>query len=301
MPILGFNRFAELAATIGKIEEKDPGSQVLVCRELPQREQLLSLAPSVCCKSCGPGTLGVVAAHINPPAAALMCRCQKCLEAVHLFISRKDTTNTDLAIFPGSSKSQYYQDLFNQFKCPKCKERFPELGLDRSQYDYVTILPIVARCDKCGTCFNILFWDNPLTYFSCAFRIGDKVSDVSPEAALVFYVSGLESLLQKAFVFASRFNHFLVAKRKVSFQDLNRAAEIYKAFFNLDLKQLASKAWQPLVEAVRKRNCVLHNAGHDQQFNPIQITIGEIGNLRNLIWDFVDKGLDPELKRLCVY
>lgn len=301
MPIPGFHRFAELAAAIGRIEQKDPGSQVLVCRELPQREQVLSLASTLRCKDCGPGTLGVVAAHINPPAAALMCRCQKCLKAVYLFISSKDTTNADLAIFPGSSKSQYYQALFDQFKCPKCKEKFPELGLATSQYDYLTILPIAAQCDKCGACFNILFWDNPLTYFSCAFRTGDKVSGVSPEAALVFYVAGLENLLQKAFVFASRFNHFLVAKRKLSFQDLKRAAEVYREFFGLNLKELARKSWQPLIEAVQKRNCILHNAGHDQKFNPVQITTGEINDLRKLIWDFVETRLDLQLKRLCVY
>jgi RNase P subunit RPR2 len=302
MTILGFHKLSRLVD-----EMKNPASEihdqhVLVCRELPSEKQLISLAPSLICKNCRTTTMKAVSAGVNPPAATLLSRCLTCLKEAFLFVCAHDTNSGDIAVFPGSSKSEYHKTLFEGFKCPKCEKPFPDLRLDRTTYEFRIVLPVHARCQHCGACFNIVFRDSPLNYFSEALRLGDSVADASPAAALVFYVAAMENVLQKCFTFASRFNHFLVHECKaLRFQNLDLAARLYKEYFELDLRQMIGSNWQTIIQATQKRNNIVHNAGHDRKFNPVIVTKAEVEQLRVILWDWVQKELDPAMKSKFVY
>jgi len=127
--------------------------------------------------------------------------------------------------------------------------------------------------------------------------MGDRVNQVSPQAAVVFYVSALENYLQKAFLSTSSFNKYLVRKRRVNFQNLEEAKEVFQEFFSLNLAQLAGSDWQTMVDAVKKRNMILHNAGHDKNFNPVNVDDALASTIRQTISAFVEKTLRPELRK----
>jgi len=153
------------------------------------------------------------------------------------------------------------------------------------------------QCSNCRECMNIVFWDPPRNYYQYNFNIGDRVRQVSPQAAVVFYVSALENYLQKAFLSASSFNKYLVRKRHVNFQNLKEAKEIFQEFFNLNLAQLAGDDWQIMVDATNKRNMIIHNAGHDKNFTPVNVDDVFASKIRETISAFVDNTLRPELRK----
>jgi hypothetical protein len=144
---------------------------------------------------------------------------------------------------------------------------------------------------------NIVFWDPPRNYYQHSLKIGDRVRQVSPQAAVVFYVSALENYLQKVFLSASSFNKYLVRKRCVNFQNLEEAKEVFQEFFSLNLAQLAGSDWKIMVDAVKKRNMIVHNAGHDKNFNLVNVDDSDASTVRETISAFVDNTLRPELRK----
>lgn len=225
-----------------------------------------------------------------------------CLKDTFLFISsERSVSSSDIAVFPGSSKSTYYRGLFQQFKCPVCDSIWGPLGIDLASFYYHLILPVLASCSKCKERFNVVFYDTPWTYYSEADRLGDTVLEVSPAAALVFYVAALENFLTKAFAFSSEENRLLVLQRKVSFQDLRTAKKIFREQYATNLPQLCGNAaWQAIMAAVQDRHSIVHNAGHDKNLNPINITHERARIVLKHIESLVSN-LDPIMKRKCVY
>lgn len=301
MPIKGFHRFSELASAFPGIQRQNPDENVFVCRQFPSRQDLEGLVGHMRCSRCSESRMGLVAVELNPPAAAIMTRCLNCMCEAFCFVTSEDTTSPDTAIFPGSSKSRRHEDLFKQFTCPACHALWDDLDIDKDLYDLKTILPVLARCSKCRERFNVIFWDSPLTYFDYAVDVGNALLEVSPEAALVFYACALENFLQKAFVFASDFNRFLVKRRRASFQDMKEAKAIYKEYFKIDLVALSGTDWQAIVEAVTKRNMIVHNAGHDHRFMPIDVSKDYAQQFRDTVTDLVKDKLDKLLRQKLAY
>ncbi len=304
MLIKAFHRFSELASAFPGIQKQNPDEDVFICSEFPTRQDLEGLVGHMRCSKCSGSRMGLVAVELNPPAAAVMTRCLDCLEEEFCFVTSEKTTSPDIAIFEGSSKSLLYEGLFKKFTCPRptCHALWDDLGIDKDRYALKNILPVLARCSKCRERFNIIFWDHPLTYFDHAAKLGNTLLKVSPEAALVFYASALENFLQKAFIFASDFNLFLSNNRKVSFQNLNEANKIYKEYFEIDLVDISGKAdWQELQRCLQNRHSIVHNAGHDKNFMPIEVSEDDAQQFHDIVTDLVRNKLDKLLRKKLVY
>ena len=110
----------------------------------------------------------------------------------------------------------------------------------------------------------------------------------SPRGGLVFLVSALETFLQKAFLFQSTSNKFLIEHRRVNFQSLHDARDFYDQFMGVDLKTLVTDSqWNMLGNAIRDRHGLIYNAGFDRQFELIKVSSSDLAPLRAAIVDFV--------------
>jgi len=296
--IRGFKTFEELRSRLGELQSDKARCKenVFVSLTLPSEKELLELGTDCKCEKCG-NDVRVVDFDLNKSCGALMLRCVSCYEDYFLFITKEQTTSPDVCIFRMSPKLGSTQSLFAQFECPGCKQAFQPIGVDTTGYDIKTIVATHLSCSNCRECMNIVFWDRPHNYYEHSLKLGDCVKQVSPEAALVFYVSALENYLQKVFVWASSFNKYLVVRRHVSFQNLREANEVFKQFFALNLAQHAGGDWEVMLDAVRKRNMIVHNAGHDNKFNPISVDDGVAETVRETVSKFVDVTLRPEVRK----
>lgn len=296
--IRGFHTFDELRIRFPELQSSSETweENVFVCVTLPSKEEFVELHRCYQCLKCR-NKVSLVAFDLNENCGALMVRCRSCFEDQFLFITKNHTTSPDICIFQMAPKLKTTQSLFDGFKCPSCQKPFQGITVDTTAYDIKTIIATHLRCNNCGECMNIVFWDPPRNYFQYSIKMGDCVRQVSPFAALVFYVSALENYLQKAFLSASSFNKYLVQKRRVNFQNLREANELFKEYFNLNLAQIAGSYWQIMLDAVKKRNMIVHNAGHDKDFNLINVDDTVIKEVRKTICTFVDSALRPELRK----
>ena len=64
---------------------------------------------------------------------------------------------------------------------------------------------------------------------------------------------------------------------------LQAAKDVYKNYFEIDLPALAERAWEKLIEAARRRNFVVHNAGHDLEFRPVEIERSHVEQTRETV------------------
>jgi hypothetical protein len=296
--IRGFQTFQELRARFPKLQSDSATykENVFVSLTLPSEKDLIDLHVYCQCHECR-SAVRLVAFDLNDNCAALMLRCISCYEDQFFFITKERTTSSDVCIFRMSPKLKSTQSLFAGFKCLSCKQPVQGININTTAYDIKTIIATHLRCSKCRECMNIIFWDPPRNYYQYSLNMGDSVKHISPQVALVFYVSALENYLQKAFLSASSFNKYLVLKRCVSFQNLEEAKDIFKEYFNLDIAKLAANDWQKMIDAVKKRNMIIHNAGHDKNFNLIDVDDTVASTTRETISTFVDTTLRHELRK----
>jgi len=296
--IRGFQTFQEMYTRFPKLQSDRATCEenVFVSLTLPSEKEFVDLHKHCQCRKCRNG-VSLVAFDLNDSCGALMVRCRSCYEDQFFFITKEQTTSPDICIFIMSPKLESTQSLFAGFKCPSCKQLFQGITVDTTAYDIKTIVATHLQCSNCRQCMNIVFWDPPRNYYQHSLKIGDRVRQVSPQAAVVFYVSALENYLQKAFLSASSFNKYLVRKRCVNFQNLEEAKEVFQEFFSLNLAQLAGSNWEIMVDAVKKRNMIVHNAGHDKNFNLVNVDDADASTVRETISAFVDNTLRPELRK----
>ncbi len=299
--IRGFRTFEELREHFPELQMNSQmrNENVYVCLALPGTGEFLELHKQRRCVKCT-GSMNVVAHDLNETCGVMMLRCSSCLEDEFLFITRERTTSADVCVFQMAPKLKTTRSLFDGFKCLSCKRELEGITVDTAAYDIKTIVATHLRCGHCGECMNIVFWDPPRNYFAYSIQLGDSVRMASAYAALVFYVSALENYLQKSFLAASSFNKFLVLTRRVSFQNLHEASALFKQYFNLELPKIAGDRWEIMMGAVKKRNMIIHNAGHDKAFNRIDVDDHAVETIRTAIHGFVDDALRPELRKMNV-
>lgn len=297
----GFKTFGELLQWF-PTSQLDPNTReenVFVSLTLPNEDDLRSIQEYARCSKCG-GSVCVVASDLRPPCAALMTRCRSCYQDHFFFVTQEKSTSSDIAIFTMSPKAGSTKSLFDGFTCPQCSKPFHLEPIDTSSYDLKTIVATHLRCTACSNRQNVVFWDPPRNYFTYCIELGDKARPIIPAAALVFYVAAVENYLQKCFISSSPFCKYLVSSRRIGFQDLQVANNVYQNYFNLSLSDLAGSNWLLLSSAVKKRNMIVHNAGHDQQFNQIEITDAELQTIRDSAVAFVNEKLRPEMRKRMV-
>lgn len=272
---------------------------VAVVDQLPSREQAFDLVARLTCEKCGSQKLGLVGFETNPPVAVVMARCKDCLTDTHVFLSTKDDVRFRVVHCLAPMKGTHATDQLSSTNCFECGA--PNESLETPSFRFKRIWPTLLKCTKCPASVNFIFHETPINYYVHNIQIADSVKSTSAAAALVFYASALEVYLQKAFAFHSDFNDFLITNRRVSFQDLRGATDIYKASFGLDLPSLAGVGWQTLVAAFKQRNLVVHHASMDQDFNPIVIAGSFLDDVKRETESLVRKKLDEELRRRLVY
>ncbi len=297
--IFGFKNFSELmlAKQLGKIPDD---AHVLFCRALPDRASLSNLPPTCRCPKCN-ACLSTVSAAVNSPVAAVLGRCATCLKEEFYFITSEPTSSVDIIVIMGPQTAPQYVAELNAIDCRKCGSRMvPRPALQKGTIR--NVVPVLLSCESCKSAANFIFWDTPLFYFEHCVRVGSSLIDVSPEAAVVFYVAAVENFLQKTFLFAGDFNIFLVERRRVSFQQLREARDIFDSYFGVDISKAAGvDNWTALQDAVQKRHYIVHNAGHDKNFAPVAVTIDYATKVQRVVEDFAKTRLDPILRRKMVY
>jgi hypothetical protein len=274
--------------------EKYPGllstGKVLQVSPLPKLEHIKAFVTASTCSKCNRASLVLLGYEISDRVAALFARCKQCREPVFAFLSEGPPESPDIMIVMCSAKDQAICKELRELLCPMCNSPLEILyKRDSKDYDIQRLLPAQARCPKCaGSSYNIIFWDRPEYYFQQALALADEVSPCSARAGLVFLVSALETFLQKAFLFQSTSNKFLVERRKVNFQSLEEARDFYAQYSDVELKACAEDSqWNILADAIRDRHGLIHNAGFDRRFEPITVDSNDLPPLRTAIVDFV--------------
>ncbi|MGV7229109.1 MAG: hypothetical protein ACQ9IQ_10670 [Nitrospirales bacterium] len=267
---------------------------------LPDLEDVETLIKGCECKECRKKSIRLIAYEISERLGGVLGRCKKCRELFWVFFSQERLWSADLLICIGSSKSKFYREQLIDLKCKKCSSKM-EVQFKKSdnEFDFLMILPMLVVCRKigCGCKMNVIFWDTPKSYFQLALGLAEEVIPHSPRAALVFVVSALETYLQKAFMFHSLQNKYLVQKRKVSFQSLKDSNENFKQFMDVDLKPIISNPeWEALANSITKRHGLIHNAGLDRDFEEIIVDEKEIEPLKALVTKFVE-GANAKLEK----
>lgn len=266
-------------------------TKVMQISPLPDFEHIQAFVGTSACPKCKETSLRLLGYEVSDKVAALFGRCKQCREPVFAFLCDEPPESPDVVVVMCSAKDEDTRTQLRELSCPVCNSTLKILHKrDSKDYDIQRLLPVQVRCPVCSGClYNIIFWDRPEYYFGQALALADEVIPCSPRGGLVFLISALETFLQKAFLFQSKSNKFLVERRKVSFQSLEQAHDFYSRFMDVDLKALATDSqWNMLANAVRDRHGLVHNAGFDKGFELIEVSSSDLPPLRAAIVDFVN-------------
>lgn len=265
---------------------------VIQVSPLPKIQDVEALISGCECRECGMKSIRLIAYEISGSVGAVLGRCNSCRTLLWVFFSQDGAWSADLIIAIGSSKSGAYREQLKSLECKMCGSKMEvQFKKPDNEYDFLLVLPMMVACTnkKCDCRLNVIFWDTPKSYFQLALKFAEEVIPYSPRAALVFIVSALETYLQKAFMFKSPSNKFLVQKRKVNFQHLEEANDIYKQFMGIDLKlNISNQEWELLANSITRRHGLIHNSGLDRNFEEILVDANEIEPLKKLVVKFVD-------------
>jgi len=265
-------------------------TRVIQISPLPDFEHILALVGASACTKCSEMSLRLLGYEVSDKVAALFGRCKQCREPVFTFFSEEPPESPDIIVVMCSAKNEAICKELRELSCPVCNSTLEILyKRDSKDYDIQRLLPVQAKCPNCsGSLYNIIFWDRPEYYFRQALALADEVIPCSPCGGLVFLVSALETFLQKAFLFQSTSNKFLVERRRVNFQSLQEARDFYDRFMRVDLKALATDSqWNMLANAIRDRHGLIHNAGFNKRFELVKVSPSDLPPLRAAIVDFV--------------
>lgn len=265
---------------------------VIQVSPLPTSSDIETVVEQSKCRECGNKALRLITYEKSEKVGGAMARCKKCQSLTWIFLSEERLWSADLIIAIGSSKSGAHREQLKDLKCVKCGS-IMEAKFKRpdNEYDFLMVLPMLMVCTNktCDCRMNTIFWDTPKSYFQLALKLAEEVIPHSSRAALVFIVSALETYLQKAFMFQSPTNKFLVQKRKINFQSLQDANDVYKQFMGLDLTQiLDNKEWEIISSSITKRHGLIHNSGLDKHFEEICVDEEEIEPLKDMVVRFVN-------------
>lgn len=267
---------------------------------LPSTEDVENLTSACSCRECGEKAIRLLAYETSGKVGGFVGRCKECNSLFTGFFSEERPWSADLIIAHGSSKSIAYRDDIERMRCPLCNSSM-QIRFQKSadEYDVLTVLPMMVSCTQpgCECKINVIFWDTPKSYFHVAMNLADEVTPCSPRVGLVFLVSAFETYLQKAFMFQSPRNKFLIERRKVNFQSLKEARDVYRQFMDVDIKDFTNnQGWEILTNAIKDRHGLIHNAGLNRRFEEIVVTNERVGALKQVVVDFIDQ-LNPELER----
>jgi hypothetical protein len=256
---------------------------------LPSLEHLSELVKVGACPECHQIRLRLLGYETSDKIGGFVGRCLSCQKPVVAFFSDQPLWSGDILVVRASSKDETYSKELDSLQCSSCNARLEVLYRRESEaYDIQRVLPMQAQCPTCTRLVNIIFWDSPEYYFHQALRLADEVIPHSSRAGLVFLVAAMEAFFQKAFLFQSTTNQFLIERRKINFQSLQETREFYIKFMDLDLKNYVSEAdWGILTKAVQDRHGLIHNAGFDRRFRPIVVKSGDLPLLRGTISVFI--------------
>lgn len=247
---------------------------VFQCSPLPTIDQVETLICSIRCEKCSGTKLWLLDYAITGICSAFIARCLGCHEPAIGYFCEEPLMSADIIVMLGSSKEEEYRQAIPKTTCPICKATdivgdFPATAGLVPQ----AVLPARLACKNCGFAINIVIWDYPKYYFKKAKKIFEEALSASPKIALVFAIGALETYLQKVFIWKNNKNAWLVSNRKVSFQDISKAEDLFKTFFEIDLSELAGETnWRTIKEALGKRNCIIHNGGLDKNHDTIHVT-----------------------------
>lgn len=260
---------------------------------LPTSDIVSKLWRKLNCNKCGSTGINLVSFGENETVAAAQGRCLACSKLHWLFFSSEEIWSADIIIVIGSSKDETYKQQFSELTCQLCgSDMVISPNKDHDKYDIISILPFHHSCKSASCKFklNFLFWDTPMSYFKKAMALAKEVFEHSEKAGLVFVLSALETYLQKAFMFSSTGNKYLVNKRKVNFQNLSEASEIYNAFMNINLNTITpNSSWAVMKDGFKKRHGIIHNAGMDRNFVKIIVEKDYVNKLKSIVEEFVNK------------
>lgn len=265
---------------------------VIEVSPLPNIRDIQVLISKCKCDKCGEKTIRLISYEASDAVGGIMGRCSNCRSLFWIFLSKERLWSGDLGIALGSFKNNTYRKQLRDSKCPKCKSNIKvQFKRPDNEYDFLIVLPVLIVCTNklCDWRVSIIFWDSPKSYFQLAMKLAEEVIPCSPRAALVFIVSALETYLQKAFMFQSPNNKYLIQKRKVNFQSLQESNDIYKQYMGTDLTQyMNKKEWEILSNSIKRRHGLIHNAGLDKHFEEICVETGEIEPLKKLVVKIVN-------------
>jgi thymidine kinase len=264
---------------------------VIQLSPLPNFEHIQALINSSACPYCGGNSLVLISYEISEKVSALFARCKNCKQPTFVFFGEETFWSADVNVIMASAKDEEYRNQLQNLECDICHVKLEVLySKDPKNYDVQRIVPIQTKCPSCAKKLNWIFWDSPQYYFDKALTLADEVIQCSPRAGLVFLISALETFLQKAFLFQSTSNKFLIEKRKVNFQSLQDARDIYVEFMGIDLTSFVKTSqWDTLAKAVQERHYLVHNAGFDKRFQQITVSSTDLQALRVDVVELVTK------------
>lgn len=284
-------KFTDKPENLVKYPDLLSAAKVMQISPLPEFQHIQALVEASACPKCNGMSLVLLGYEISDKVAALFGRCRQCRESVFAFFSEEPPESPDIIVVMCSAKDEGIRKQLRELSCPVCNSTLEILyERDSKDYDIQRLLPVQAKCPNCaGSLRNIIFWDRPEYYFRQALALADEVIPCSPRAGLVFLVSALETFLQKAFLFQSTSNKFLIERRRVNFQSLQEARDFYAEFMDIDLRALTTDSqWNVLANAIRDRHGLIHNAGFDKRFEPIAVSPSDLPPLRAAVIDFVN-------------
>jgi hypothetical protein len=283
--------FADKAENLQKFPDLLSKVKVMQISPLPDLMHIQELVKVSICPKCGKPNLALLGYEISGNIAAIFSRCKQCLNPIFTFLSEEPPESNDLIIVMNSAKDKSICEQIRTLKCPECNLPLEVIyKRESNDYDIQRLLPAQIRCTKCPRSLrNIVFWDRPEYYYQQALKIVDEVINSSPRAALAFLVSAFETYLQKSFLFQSTSNKFLVERRKVNFQSLDEAKDLYMQFMDLDIKNLVTDGeWTILKKGAQNRHGLIHNAGFNRRFESIEVNSSDVSELRTAITNFVN-------------
>ncbi len=264
--------------------------KVIQISPLPDFEYVQALVSASRCPKCSAMSLRLLGYEISDKVAALFGRCKQCCSPVFAFFSEERPDSPNIIVVMSSAKDEAVCKELSELSCPVCNLKLEVMyKRDSEDYDIQRLLPAQVKCSNCsGGSRNIIFWDRPEYYFRQALALADEVIPCSSRGGLVFLVAALETFLQKAFLFQSTTNYLLIKRRKVNFQSLQEARDLYNDTMGIDLIAYATdRQWNMLGNAIRDRHGLIHNAGFDKRFELIKVDASDLPRLRAAIVDFV--------------
>ena len=148
----------------------------------------------------------------------------------------------------------------------------------------------ITKCDYCNFAVPVVsIISDTINAYQHDIQLGKKVAKESPEIALVFCVSALETYFRQIFQYHSELNAFLVKERRVSFQRLDEAKIIFKMEFGIDIVKLIEEDWTFLHEKIKMRHRIIHHASYSENGKKIELSDKEIHKLFSIVDDLVLK------------